>query len=181
MTKSMGLIDIDFQRDSPATGAAGIGLLLLGIVTAAAGLWWHAQIGSAIESVEAKIAEAKYQVRRTPAHIAGLPRDPRAMQQELRAANAVIRQMTIPWDRLFSELASSADDTIALLEVRPDAQTRQVRINGEAKNLQAMLAYSRRLEAGTLTGVMLLGHEIKTQDARRQVVFSMIAGWDERP
>ena len=54
-------------------------------------------------------------MRRTPAHITGSPRDPRAMQQELRAAGAVIRQMTIPWDRLFRELASSADETIALM------------------------------------------------------------------
>lgn len=174
-------IDIDFQCRSPAAGAAGIGLLLLGVIAAASGLWWHAQIGGAIESVEARIADARRMMRRTSAHIAGSPRDPRAMQQELRAANTVIRQMTIPWDRLFNELASSAGETIALLAVQPDVQARQVRIHGEAKDLQAMLAYSRRLEAGTLAGVMLLGHEIKTQDPRRPVAFSMMAGWGEQP
>lgn len=181
MMKKMRLIDIDFQHRSPAASAAGIGLLLLGMAAAAAGLWWHAQIGGAIESVDAKIADAKRMMRRTPAHITGSPHDPRAMQQELRAASAVIRQMTIPWDRLFRELASSADETIALLAVEPDVQTRQVRIQGEARDLQAMLAYSRRLEAGTLAGVMLLDHEIKTQDSRRPVIFSMMAGWGEQP
>ncbi len=179
--KKMRLIDIDFQHRSPAAGAAGRCLLLLGMVAAVTGLWWHAKLGGAIESVDAKIVDAKRMMQRTPAHIAGSPRDPRAMQQELRAAGAVIRQMTIPWDRLFHELASSADETIALLAVQPDVQTRQVRIQGEARDLQAMLAYSRRLEAGTLAGVMLLDHEIKTQDSRRPVVFSMMASWGEQP
>lgn len=181
MTGKMRLIDIDFQHRSLAANATGAVLLLLGISAAAASMWWHAEIGSAVEDVETRVTDVKRMMRRTTVRITESPRDTREMQQELRVANTVIRQMTIPWDRLFSELASSADETIALLAVQPDVQSRQVRISGEAKDLQAMLAYSRRLEAGMLTGVMLIGHEIKTQDPQRPVVFSMTAGWGEQP
>lgn len=177
----MRRIDIDFQQRSPAANAMGAILLALGISAVAASLWWHAEISSAAEDVEIRLTDAKRMMRRTTIRMTGSPRDTREMQQEVRAANSVIRQMTIPWDRLFGELTSSADETIALLAVQPDVQSRQVRISGEAKDLQAMLAYSRRLETGMLNGVMLTGHEIKMQDPQRPVVFLMTAGWGEQP
>jgi Tfp pilus assembly protein PilN len=110
------------------------------------------------------------------------PRDAREMQQEVRIANQVVQQMTLPWDRLFRELEASASKEIALLAVQPDVAGRQVRISGEARTFKDMLEYSRRLEQSEMLGdVILLGHEVRSQDPQRPVAFSLSAGWSERP
>jgi hypothetical protein len=90
--------------------------------------------------------------------------------------------MTLPWDRLFRELEVAASREVALLAVQPDVASRQVRISGEAVSFKAMLEYSRRLEQTDMLGeVVLLGHEVRSQDPQRPVTFSLSAGWSERP
>jgi len=174
-------LGIDFlqHRRSARVGAA---LLLAGAFVAAASGTWYASVSSDLERVEAQVAEMQRMVRRAPGKVTASPSDAREVQLEARQANAIIQQMTVPWDRLFSELELSANKDVALLALQPDVDNRILRISGEAKNLNAMLAYSRRLESSDmLSSVVLLGHEVKSQDPQRPVVFALSAGWSEQP
>jgi len=53
--------------------------------------------------------------------------------------------MNVPWDSLFRELEGAADESVALLAIQPDPASRQVRIAGEARRLDAVLNYIERL------------------------------------
>jgi Tfp pilus assembly protein PilN len=178
----MEAIRVDFLRNPRAPSAAGIAFLLVGALAAATSISWYVSVSGEIERLEATAGEMKRMTRRVPGRMTESPRDAREMQQEIRIANQVVRQMTLPWDRLFRELEVAASREVALLAVQPDVASRQVRISGEAASFKAMLEYSRRLEQTDMLGeVVLLGHEVRSQDPQRPVTFSLSAGWSERP
>jgi hypothetical protein len=57
-----------------------------------------------------------------------------------------------------------------------------VKINGEAKNFEAMLQYITQLEKREEFGpVYLQSHQIQQQDPDRPVRFSLLATWQEKP
>src|SRR5262245_32101188 len=175
-------LNVDFLRNSRASSAIGAGFLLAGALAAALSVSWYVSVLGEIDRLETSAAEMKRMTRRSPGRMPESPRDAREMQQEVRIANQVVQQMTLPWDRLFRELEASASKEISLLAVQPDVAGRQVRISGEAKTFKAMLDYSRRLENSEMLGeVILLGHEVRSQDPQRPVSFSLSAGWSDRP
>ncbi len=175
-------ISIDFSRDSEAPSAAGVALLRLGLVAAVVSAACYVTVSGEIDRLEARASDTRGAARQMPSQLTESPADAREKQQEIRNANQVVQQMTLPWDRLFKELETAASNEVALLSVQPDVASRQVRISGEAKNFTAMLDYARRLEqTDMLREVILLGHEVKAQDPQRPVTFSLAAGWSERP
>lgn len=175
-------ISVDFLSKPGAPSATGVAFLLAGALAAAMSVSWYVSVSGEVEQLETTAGEMKRMSRRAPGHMTESPRDAREMQQEVRIANQVVQQMTLPWDRLFKELEASASKEVALLAVQPDVASRQVRISGEARTFKAMLDYSRRLEQTDMLGeVVLIGHEVKSQDPQRPVAFSLSAGWSERP
>jgi Fimbrial assembly protein (PilN) len=175
-------ISIDFSRGSEAPSTAGMMLLRLGLVAAVVSAASYVAVSGEIDRLEARASDTKSAARKMPARLTESPVDAREMLQEIKNANQVVQQMTLPWDRLFKELETAASKEVALLAVQPDVASRQVRISGEAKNFKAMLEYARRLEqTDMLREVLLLGHEIKPQDPQRPVTFSLTAVWSERP
>jgi hypothetical protein len=174
-------ISIDFSRGSEAPSVAGAMLLRLGLVAAVVSAACYVGVSGEIDRLEAR-AENGRPARKLPAPLPESPRDSAELQQEIRIANQVVQQMTLPWDRLFRELEASGSKEVALLAVQPDPASRLVRISGEAKNFKAMLDYSRRLgRTDVLREVVLLGHEVKSQDPQRPVAFSLMARWSEQP
>jgi len=170
-------LDLDFAP-RPRLRAAGVALLAAAaVVTAGVGAW-DSTVRSEIAALEQRKAGYTRSARRAPAvpvsnRAAGADRD-----QEVRAARRVIGQMTVPWDELFRQLEAANDRSVALLGVHPDANGGQVLINGEAKSLQAILAYTRRLErTGVLRSVVVLGHTMKAERPGRAVEFSVSAAW----
>ncbi|MNH34421.1 hypothetical protein D3C79_950170 [compost metagenome] len=70
-------------------------------------------------------------------------------------------------------------DDIALLTLTPDARKGQLRISAEARDLEAMLAFHKRLEASAeLRDVSLLNHEIIAKQAEHPVQFNLSAIWE---
>jgi Tfp pilus assembly protein PilN len=178
----MRRLRIDFLRSPGAPSATGIAFLLVGALSSTMSVSWYVSVLGEVEQLETSVSEMKRMSRRVPGRMTESPRDARETQQEIRIANQVVQQMTLPWDRLFRELETAATKEVALLAVQPDVSSRQVRISGEAKSFKAMLDYSRRLEQTDMLGeVVLLGHEVRSQDPQRPVAFSLSAGWSDRP
>jgi Tfp pilus assembly protein PilN len=175
-------ISIDFSRDSEAPSAVGVILLRLGLLAAVVSAASYIAVIGEIDRLEARANETGRAARKIPARLTESAAESREMQQEIKNANLVVQQMTLPWDRMFREFEAAASKEVALLAVQPDVSSRQVRISGEAKSFNAMLEYVRRLEqTEMLREVILLGHEVRSQDPQRPVTFSMSAGWSERP
>lgn len=126
-------------------------------------------------ALEERIERAQLAARRE------LPRlrvaDGRALAQEVRAANAVIAHINVPWNELFGELEAATDADVALLAIQPDPASGQVRIAGEARRLESVLGYIGKLEAREgLANVVLLSHELKDAPSR-PVAFALAAEW----
>jgi hypothetical protein len=107
---------------------------------------------------------------------------PGPLKENLVYANAVVQNLTLPWDMLFKTVEGTGNVPVALLAVQPDAQKGMVRISGEAKDYAAVLTYLARLDAsGTLRNVHLLSHQLKHDDPQRPLLFTIAASWKAEP
>lgn len=103
-----------------------------------------------------------------------LPRE--RLQAEAKAAEAVVRELTLPWAALIGALEQAATRDVALLQLQPDADQRRLRLTAEARDREAMFAYLRRLEAAPRLGeVHLVSHRVHEEDPQRPIEFSVQA------
>lgn len=171
---------LDFVDTRPPHAPIGWTLLLAGVLTAAGLLYEHSALRAALETREDRIATLEKNRARTQKNVRAAPPDA-AQQSEIRRANSVIDELNLPWAALFGAVESASDGAIALLSIQPDAQKQLVRITGEAKTLDDVLAYIERLQEDTqLTNASLLSHEIRQQDAEKPIRFTLTANWMER-
>lgn len=176
----MGLpaLALDFKR-TPRRGT-WIGLLLLVI-----GAAWVAQVvntertlSGQIELAEARHATLAQRSGRKPPPAA----DAATLQLEISQANTILQRLALPWNALFQTLESTSGKNIALLAILPDASKHTIRIGGEAKNLDALLAYITQLEhSRVLNHIYLTSHEVRTEAADQPVRFALTAHWVEQP
>jgi hypothetical protein len=128
--------------------------------------------------LEARILDTQRMARRDLPRLRQAALDPKALADEVRNANAVLAQLTIPWEALFREIEAAADGSIALLSIQPDAATRALRITGEGKRFEDVLAYIGRLESRpALAKVFLASHELRLGGSQRSVAFALVARW----
>jgi Tfp pilus assembly protein PilN len=102
--------------------------------------------------------------------------------ERVRAVNDAIRRLNLPWDTIFAALAAVAHPHVALLSLQPQPQAGTIKLAGEAKTIEAMLAYQRRLESRPeFESALLTRHEIRTKDAGQPVRFWIDARWRATP
>jgi Tfp pilus assembly protein PilN len=164
------------------TGHAGVRASLLGregggaryaavslVMLAVAGLFatgWQ----MAATRQELAVAQTELQAlgRRQPAPAA--PSRPVLPPEERRAWNQVVRQLNTPWSSLLAALESVTPEDVALVSIEPDARQASVRVQAEAKSLDALLVYAQALKgAEPFADVAPVKHETNEQDPNRPV------------
>lgn len=91
-----------------------------------------------------------------------------------KAWGVIVEHLNIPWTAIFEALEQTLPDDIALLAVEPDALHGRVRLQFEAKSLDALLAYAGVLKSTPPFGaVLLVKHETNDQDANRPMRLSI--------
>jgi hypothetical protein len=109
---------------------------------------------------------------RRPARV--LPKE--RLDEEVKAAEAVVRSLTLPWASLIEALERAATREVAILQLQPDAQSRLLRLSVEARSREAMFDYVRRLGAArTLAEVHMVSHQVRLDDPQRPIQFSVQA------
>lgn len=97
-------------------------------------------------------------------------------------SNELVQRLNAPWGELFALLEQHASPDIGLLQVEPDALTRQVRITALSRDLPGMVAWLRQLQADArLMDVLLLQHQREEQTPGQPVRFSVSARWQALP
>ncbi len=174
----LSALHLNFRPRAPRWSPLGVALLILGLGMSAYALSEARAVQAQIALVQAKVDSAQQGIKPKP-----LPSvDSETLQTEVRAANEVLQQLALPWNTLFTALESTGDKQIALLSIQPDAGKRIVRISGEAKDFDALLAYMARIEQSKiLRQVYLNSHEIRVQDAEKPVRFALTATWIPQP
>ncbi len=94
------------------------------------------------------------------------------------AVNAAVAQLNLPWRDLQDALEQASSADVALLGLEPDPKTRTLRINAEARNSDAMLAYVEQIkEQEFFVAAQLSKHDINEQDPNRPVRFTLDVQW----
>jgi Tfp pilus assembly protein PilN len=111
-----------------------------------------------------------------PERRAARPVSKERLDEEVKSAEAVVRQLALPWGALVRAVEQAATRDVALLQLQPDAEQRLLRLSAEARNREAMFEYLRRLGADRgLADVHLVAHHVQKEDPQRPVQFSVQA------
>lgn len=98
-----------------------------------------------------------------------------------KEARSITQRLGTPWSVVLDDLeVASHDDgnSIAVLSVKPDRDTRRVTLVAEARSLSAALNYVQRLQQSrSLSHPMLESHEERTDSAERPVRIQITAEW----
>jgi hypothetical protein len=101
---------------------------------------------------------------------------------EVRRANTIIDQLTVPWDGLFDAVEAADARGLGLLSLTPTARDRTLRLSGEARGVPELLAYVERLsEQPALGQVHLLGYSNTQREGAPIVSFTIAATWKGQP
>lgn len=96
------------------------------------------------------------------------------LDEQMKEAQAVLRQLALPWAQLVESLENAAMPDVAVLQVQPDAQSRILRITAEAKGEDTMFRYLRRVAAAEgFSDAHLVSHQVREDDPRRPLQFSL--------
>jgi hypothetical protein len=109
---------------------------------------------------------------RRPARV--LPKE--RLEAETKSAEAVVRELTLPWAGLIRSLEEAAMRDVAILQLQPDAHQRVLKLTAEARSREAMFQYLRRLGAAKSLGeAHLVSHQVQHDDPQRPIHFSVQA------
>jgi hypothetical protein len=169
---------LDLSPTRPRVHALSWALLALGaLATLVAGVQFqtangqHLREARALRALEASL-DATRQGRRGHARAAD--------GDDGRAGAAVVRELQVPWARLFAALEGVARDDVALLSIEPSAAKQEVRIVAEAKSSDAMLDFLDALRTQPLRRVVLVSHQVQIQTPGSPVRFQARATWETR-
>jgi Tfp pilus assembly protein PilN len=110
------------------------------------------------------------------------PADTNIAQDASKRANEVLRQLNLPWDRLFSAMEKSVTPEIGILSIAPAPNKASISLKAAAPDTEAAIDFMERLQTTKLlTNVHLTSQEI-TEDSKRQPLqFTLTAGWGTSP
>jgi hypothetical protein len=172
----MRALRLDFLHPAGPRLELGVAVLALGIAAAGFVAWRYYALAGDVARLEARIDDVKRLARRDLPRMRLPAGDAKVLAQEVGRANEVLASLTLPWDAMFGELESAGSANVALLGIQPDG--RQLRLAGEARRFEDLLAYVGRLEATPgFANVFLSGHELKSGSGGQVVAFTLAAEW----
>jgi hypothetical protein len=163
-------VDLDYVARARRVRWLGMGVLAISLAVAG--------------QLLLRYRDAQFELARieTSAGLVGAPQRPapgasrERLDEETRNAETVVRQLALPWAMLVQAIEEAATRDVALLQLQPDADSRLLRLTAEARHRDAMFEYVRRLGAAKgLAGVHVVSHQVRRDDPRRPVQFSVQA------
>jgi hypothetical protein len=165
-------------RPRPIT-AIGLLLALAGLLCA---------IGVGLDYLDADAEQTALLARQGRSMPGDAPRKRSYVEAEPLARDAALTaaqidtQLQLPWSDFLHAIESSSMPTVALLGVEAQGSTRVLRLVGEAKDIEDVLAYVKKLRASpALHDVFLVGQEEKLVSAVKVIRFTVDATWGPAP
>ena len=163
-------VELDYV--APVRRPAWPGLLLLAVALAVSALVLerYRDVREELARYEAQAGLVLPGARTTRA----LPKE--RLDEQAKSAEAVVRQLTLPWGSLIGAIEQAATRDVAILQLQPDAEQRVLRLTAEARNRDAMFEYLKRLGgARELSNVVLVSHQVQRDDPQQPIQFSVQA------
>lgn len=178
----MKTIWLDFKHPvAPGLRALRVALLLVGVLALGYSLLQQRQVGSEVDA----LAWQKQSLTRLETRT--LPRlqatsESAASQDAAKRANEVLRQLNLPWDRLFAALEQSVSPEVSVLAIAPDATKSALTLKASATDMDAVVDFMERLQkTRLLSNIHLATQEIAEDDSRHPLQFTLRANWEAKP
>ena len=173
----MRVLNLDFRREDRQGRWAGIALLVAGLAGAIVVGVQYSDLAEELTQAEASVHRSGIAAHRQTAAIRPSG-DLQKVALEMKRASEVAFQLKVPWNDLFASVEAANTPTVALLSIESDTGKRQVKISGEAKDIESVLDYLRFLGAQPrLANVYLQSHQVQQQDPQHPVRFVLGAAW----
>lgn len=174
----MRALKLDYRVDNRYQTVAAIIVLFMLLGLMAGEVWFFSKVNQQKSQLEAILANIKSGLHGGDVASQQGQLDPAKMTEAFKYSDHVIRQLNLPWGRLFLKLEKARGDHVALLAIEPDANSNKIRVVGEAKDYLAMIDYVRGLsQGGELQSVYLLEHKMDEQNPDQPIRFSLEASW----
>jgi Tfp pilus assembly protein PilN len=163
-------VELDYV--APVRRPSWPGLVVLALAVAASGVLLTRYRDAQLEVLRLEAASGLVAPQRAAARAV----TPARLEDEARSAEAVVRQLTVPWAALIRTIEQAATKEVAILQLQPDAEQRVLRLTAEARSRDAMFDYLRRLsQARGLAEVHLVSHQVQRDDPQQPIQFAVQA------
>ena len=130
----------------------------------------QAELGKMSEKVTQINGEVKRE--KTPVAVVSTTFSP----VEIKQLEETISILSTPWNTLLTQIEQANQPDIALLSLQPSIKKQTHLLNGEAKNLPAVLSYIKQLEAQSmLEEVYLQKHSTNEVNVSKPIVFTIFS------
>ena len=173
----MSGLNLDYQKNAPFPW---LGAFLLGAmaIVAIAIVTYVGNLRNQADALQAKLERVSARETARVASVATRDIGKVDLAQEIKSANEVLHQLSVPWDELFKAVESSSGSHVTLLALEPDFDRKQVKISGEANNYKTIMRYITVLEKQEVFGaVYMQNHDIRQDDPDMPVRFTLLANW----
>lgn len=178
---TMRPLHLDFLRDRPPLPVTSVVLLIVGIAAIVAASTHVAVTRRQVDGVSAALEQATARSRAVPQ---SSPVDAAASARDGAEAAQVAAALNLDWPALFHQLERVRVAGVTLLAIQPETSSagRRLRISGEARRLDAALAYVSQLAAmrGFANG-HLASHEVLADQGGNVVQFVAVVDWMAPP
>ena len=165
---SLPRAELDYVAPPRRPRVAGIALLAISLGVAGVLLARYKEVRLEIERIGA--TQDLLAGERRPAQSS------KSLDEEVKNAEAIVRQLALPWAAMVQAVEGASRRDVALLQMQPDAQQRQLRLTAEAHSERAMFEYLERLAAApVLAEVHLASHQVMLEEPRRPIQFTVLA------
>ena len=158
----------------------------IGLLLALAGLL--CAVGVAMDYLDADTEQTALTARQGRVSKGDAPRKRSYVESEPLARDAALSaaqidtQLQLPWSDFLQAIESSNLASVALIGVEAQGSTRVLRLVGEAKEIEDVLAYVKKLRASpALHDVNLAGQEEKLVNTVKVIRFTVDATWGAAP
>lgn len=177
----MSRLHLDYQRSMKPFPWEGLLLLALALAALVAIGIYYRSLNARADLWESRSDRIEHAVRRQQPDGRQTGPMTASLALEIKRANEVLRQLSVPWGSLFQTVESIDSKDVTLLMLEPDTEKQLVKISGEAKDMTAMLDYITQLENRNVFGtVFLQSHHVQLQDPQKPVRFVLLAIWREK-
>jgi|AP12_2_1047962.scaffolds.fasta_scaffold16496_2 Tfp pilus assembly protein PilN len=167
---SLRRLELDYVVRPQTSRTLGVLVLVLGLASAATLVERYRTVSVELEQLETRralLGDAQVALRAS---------SPGQLDEETKRVESVLRQLALPWGAIIESVEEANTADVALLQLQPDAEQRQLRLGAEARSRQAMLEYLQRLAAARgLTEVHVVSHQVRLEDPQRPVRFTVQA------
>jgi hypothetical protein len=129
-----------------------------------------------LESLVTETGELQSRVERMRVVLPPKPRIGRAEEERIAEWSKLAVERKFNWYPVFVALEKANSEDIELLEFRPDKASGRMTLRGEARSLQALVAYLKRLAELRPTSRAYLSHQkVASRDGLQVVIFEIQA------